>query len=449
MNTALALPARARMGESAHQFAGKQLKGPTTPTFWQTARFFRRPEQFLQECHQKYGDAFAVRWPGSRRHVLFAGPTAIRQILTSSEDLLCPTSEYATFLPFLSRRCAMRNVSPQRQEQKQALLRAFNNANCEAYVEKAAAKSRAMAAKFPVAEEFEVDGRVDEFAADLAVEIVLGESNSDTSTALKHNLNRGVGAYGPLLLACRAFRLPWACVGPWSVFEQTARNVHELAEPIVGDGRSRARDCIAAKYAVIAADGRFSRESIFGDLVMITMACYVAISTRTKLIIKALAENPRVQARLRDESPTRGVGNVFLDATFSELLRLYPNNPLVPRRAREDLTIDGFQVKAGDTVGVCTYLAHRRAETYTNPHEFRPERFIDRRYSPYEYLPFGGGTRKCPAANFAPKLLKAVTAGITSQCAFRLADRPANPQRMLGIHMGLSRPVAIVSGKAR
>ncbi|MET0114640.1 MAG: cytochrome P450, partial [Limnospira maxima] len=29
------------------------------------------------------------------------------------------------------------------------------------------------------------------------------------------------------------------------------------------------------------------------------------------------------------------------------------------------------------------------------PKKFRPERFLERRFSPYEYFPFGGGSRSC------------------------------------------------------
>ena len=38
---------------------------------------------------------------------------------------------------------------------------------------------------------------------------------------------------------------------------------------------------------------------------------------------------------------------------------------------------------------------------YPKPQTFLPERFLVQQYSPYEYLPFGGGTRRCLGAAFA------------------------------------------------
>ena len=40
-------------------------------------------------------------------------------------------------------------------------------------------------------------------------------------------------------------------------------------------------------------------------------------------------------------------------------------------------------------------MVHNLPELYPAPAEWRPERFLTRSYSPFEYLPFGGGHRRC------------------------------------------------------
>src|SRR5262249_10187037 len=57
--------------------------------------------------------------------------------------------------------------------------------------------------------------------------------------------------------------------------------------------------------------------------------------------------------------------------------------------------------EAGVTLLPCTYLVHRREDLYTEPHSFQPERFLERQYSPYEYFPFGGGSRVCIGTSLA------------------------------------------------
>ena len=70
----------------------------------------------------------------------------------------------------------------------------------------------------------------------------------------------------------------------------------------------------------------------------------------------------------------------------------------------------------------CIYLTHHREDIYSNPDEFRPERFLERRYSPFEYLPFGGGIRRCIGMAFAQFEMKLVISGILSSFELALAD---------------------------
>jgi cytochrome P450 len=77
-----------------------------------------------------------------------------------------------------------------------------------------------------------------------------------------------------------------------------------------------------------------------------------------------------------------------------------------------------------------SYLTHHREDIYPDPDEFRPERFLERRYSPYEYLPFGGGVRRCIGMAFAQFEMKLVISGILSNFELALAEsRSVRPVR--------------------
>jgi len=71
----------------------------------------------------------------------------------------------------------------------------------------------------------------------------------------------------------------------------------------------------------------------------------------------------------------------------------------------------GSSLEPGTVVVGCIYLAHHRTDVYPDPDEFRPERFLERRYSPFEYLPFGGGVRRCIGMAFAQFEMKLVISG--------------------------------------
>jgi cytochrome P450 family 110 len=121
----------------------------------------------------------------------------------------------------------------------------------------------------------------------------------------------------------------------------------------------------------------------------------------------------------------------YLNAVCSETLRIYPVGILTfPRVTRSRLELTGISLEPGTTVVGCIYLTHHREDIYPDPDEFRPERFLERRYSPYEYLPFGGGVRRCIGMAFAQFEMKLVITGILSCFELALADsRRVRPVR--------------------
>ncbi|CAJ1927155.1 unnamed protein product [Sphenostylis stenocarpa] len=117
-----------------------------------------------------------------------------------------------------------------------------------------------------------------------------------------------------------------------------------------------------------------------------------------------------------------------------EALRLYPQPPLLIRRALKSDVLpgghkgdkDGYEIPAGTDVFISVYNLHRSPYFWDRPDEFEPERFLvqnkneeiegwsgfDPSRSPgalypneiisdFAFLPFGGGPRKCVGDQFA------------------------------------------------
>jgi len=74
------------------------------------------------------------------------------------------------------------------------------------------------------------------------------------------------------------------------------------------------------------------------------------------------------------------------------------------------------------TIAPCIYLVHRRPELWPDPEQFKPERFLESRQSPYTFFPFGGGSRRCLGAAFATYQMKIVIAEILSRVELRKVD---------------------------
>ncbi|KAI3836992.1 hypothetical protein MKW98_005325, partial [Papaver atlanticum] len=159
---------------------------------------------------------------------------------------------------------------------------------------------------------------------------------------------------------------------------------------------------------------------------MITAASDTTSLTLT-WALALLITNPTVLRKAQDELDTK-VGKdrnveehdindlVYLQAIVKETLRMYAAAPLdVPHEAIVDCNIGGYEVRAGTRLVVNLWKLHRDPRVWSNPSEFKPERFLpqldggsggeaanlDFRGHSFEYLPFSSGRRMCPGIEFA------------------------------------------------
>jgi cytochrome P450 len=107
-----------------------------------------------------------------------------------------------------------------------------------------------------------------------------------------------------------------------------------------------------------------------------------------------------------DPSPAALAELPYLGAVCDEILRLYPPVPFALRRACEPFTLRGVELEPGDNLAIAMVVLHRNPGVFEQPDAFLPERFLARKYSPFELAPFGGGMRRCIGAAFGAHALR-------------------------------------------
>ncbi|RHZ68020.1 hypothetical protein CDV55_107584 [Aspergillus turcosus] len=131
-----------------------------------------------------------------------------------------------------------------------------------------------------------------------------------------------------------------------------------------------------------------------------------------------LMKNPQVLAKLREELDAV-LGNQdsaaryeqvkdlkYLRACLDEAMRLRPPTSLgLPRvTPPEGATVAGYQIAGDVTVSVPTYTLHRNPALFSDPEEYKPERWLDEIEGPKcraYVLPFSTGPRACIGRNLA------------------------------------------------
>jgi cytochrome P450 len=88
------------------------------------------------------------------------------------------------------------------------------------------------------------------------------------------------------------------------------------------------------------------------------------------------------------------------------------------------MAFGGWELPAGVHIAPSIFLLHRRPDLYPDPLAFRPERFLaDDPPGTYEWIPFGGGTRRCLGASFALFEMKIVLRTVLREVRLRQASR--------------------------
>jgi unspecific monooxygenase len=121
---------------------------------------------------------------------------------------------------------------------------------------------------------------------------------------------------------------------------------------------------------------------------------------------------------------------------------MYPVAMLALNRlVKSPLEVMGYNLEPGNLVVPCIYLTHHREDLYPDSKQFKPERFLERQFSTSEFLPFGGGNRRCIGMALALFEMKLVLATVLSQWEMELADtepvKPARKGALLGTGGGV------------
>ncbi|XP_020244492.1 protopine 6-monooxygenase-like [Asparagus officinalis] len=140
------------------------------------------------------------------------------------------------------------------------------------------------------------------------------------------------------------------------------------------------------------------------------------------LTLAALLDNTHVLEKVQEELDTVVGRNslvkesdiknlVYFQAVIKETFRLYPSSKTnLPHEAVEDCQIQGYHVPAGTQLLVNIWNLQRDPRVWTDPYEFKPERFLtksplDVRGQHFELIPFGSGRRACPGISFSLQVM--------------------------------------------
>jgi cytochrome P450 len=400
---------------------------PKSPPLVQTLRWAFRPLPFMQECRERYGDSFSVKFLGFERPmVMISDPAAIKALYTEREHGL-PPGRNIVLEPILGSRSLLLLEGSEHLARRRVMLPPFHGERMRSYEPLLAEIVDREIDSWPLEEEFRIHPRMQAITLELILRVVFGVAEGPRlerlRTLLARVLDETASPFTQLIgLATRRF----GSRGPWAKFEGQLKAVDELlyaeiAERRAAGGLEERDDILSALMLAHFEDGGAMSDTELRDQLMtLLLAGHETTATALAWTFDLLLRHPVELQRLRD-SIEAGEDD-YMRATISESLRLRPVVPLAGRRLSKELVADGLTLPAGTDVTPAIWLAHTRADVYPQPFAFRPERFIEDPPETYAWVPFGGGVRRCLGAAFAEFEMRIVLREVLSRCELRKAS---------------------------
>jgi len=400
---------------------------PRSSPLVQTLRWGLRPLAFMQECREKYGDSFSVRFLGFERPmVLISDPAAIKALYMERENGL-PPGRNIILEPILGPQSLLLQEGAEHLARRKLMLPSFHGERMRSYE---AILDEIVAAEidsWPLDREFPIHSRMQAVTLEAILRIVFGVADGPRlerlrgmlSTVLVETASPGAQLFG---LATRRFHGGNAMAR----FEGQLREVDELLFAEIAEHRARPdledRDDILSMLMLAEFEdgGRMSDKELRDQLMTLLLAGHETTATALAWTFDLLLRHPEPLRRLRD-SLEAGEDD-YLRATIAESLRLRPVIPLAGRRLAKELSVDGLTLPAGTDVTPAIWITHTRADLYPEPFAFQPERFLDQSPDTYAWIPYGGGIRRCLGASFAEFEMRIVLREVLSRCDLRKAS---------------------------
>ncbi|MBD0389092.1 MAG: cytochrome P450 [Nostoc sp. C3-bin3] len=427
----------------------KLPNGPQTHPWLQMYQWLTNPLEYIEYCAKRYGDIFTLQLGKNvAPQVFISNPQAIGQIFTTDPKQLDSGESAGIQAPLLGRQSLLALEGKPHQRQRKLLTPPLHGERMLAYGELICDITEQVTNQWQVGENFAVLSSMQAISFQVILKAVFGLEDGPRYEKLHEFLitilNPKIPILRTVLLLFPSLRQDLGAWSPWGKYLRLRQQIDELIYAQIRERKAQPdpsrTDILSLMMAARDEAGEPMTDlELRDELMTLLVAGHETTATSLSWALYWIHHQPRVREKLLQEldklgeqpDPNAIFRLPYLNAVCSETLRLYPVAVSgLNRLVKSPLQIGEYNFEPGTLLIPSIYLTHHREDLYPESKQFKPERFLERQFSPYEYLPFGGGNRRCIGMAFALFEMKLVLAKVLSHWEMELADsKPVQPVR--------------------
>ena len=413
----------------------------------QLVNWIVRPYNFLDKCARNYGDTFTIKLVGYPPLVFLSNPQAIKEIFAADAKQFDAGRSNGILRSLLGSNSLLLLDGDLHRRQRKLLMPPFHSEKVKSYGETICQITKEVGNQWQPNHLFLASKAMQDITLEVILQTVFGLREGERYQQLKPLLVSLLDLTGFSLCNIYIF-FPWLQqnLGGWSPWGKVVRQrkqIYELLQAEIEERRSQSsvteNDLLSLMLLARDEDGQpLTDLELKDELITMLVVGHDTTAAALAWALYWIHKSPEVKAKLLQEltslgdspNPLKIASLPYLTAVANESLRIYPIVPNVfPRVARQEVKINGKSFPSETTFVPCIYLLHHRKDIYPEPKQFKPERFLKRQFLGWEFMPFGGGNRRCLGSALAMLEIKLVLATILTDFSLKLAsEQPIKPR---------------------
>ncbi|MBE9206651.1 cytochrome P450 [Nostoc sp. LEGE 06077] len=421
-----------------------------TPSLIQKLQWIVDPVNYMESAAKIYPDIFTANIVGFGCPVVFVNhPKAIQEIFTNDRKKFAALGEAnRIFQPLIGNTSTIMLDGDRHRQRRQLLMPPFHGERMQAYGSLICDLTEKVFSELPLNKSFSARTVVQEVSLLIILEAVFGLHKGERYYQLRRLLALLMDVFkSPLTSSFLLLPFLQKDLGDWSPWGKFMRQRQQIDQLLYAEIAERREQPDPNRIDILSllmsardeAGNAMTDQELRDELMTLLLAGHETASTAMAWALYWIHYQPEIREKLLQELAT--LGNhpdpmsifrlPYLTNVINETLRIYPLlMATLPRVAQEPVELLGHPIEPGTVLIGGIYLIHHRDSLYTNPDKFQPERFLNHQFSPYEYMPFGAGVRRCLGEALALFEMKLVLATILSGYQLELeSQRPEKAQR--------------------
>lgn len=433
----------------------RDVPGSRRPGLMQVVEYAFFPERFTRRNVARFGPLFRMK--GAVGHlVLSASPEHAKKIFAADPDAF-GTLGTASLSGILGARSVLVTDGPVHRRQRKLLTPPLHGPRLRAFATAMQSIAHQHLDGLREGRRLAAHELTTEFTLDVILRTVFGVTAGAETAELRPVVLRMLEGFSPLVIF--APFLQSRHFPPYKTYLASRARFDRTIDALIAKRRAQGEgeDVLSLLLAARYDDGAPMDDAEIRDqLLTLLLAGHETTAITLAWVLDFVLRRPELLHRVRAE--VEGVTDPealqklpLLGAVIDETMRIVPIVTDVARIPKAPFELEpGLTIPTGTPLIVLIEGIHRDPSIYPEPDTYRPERFLQRRYAPTEFLPFGGGNRRCLGAAFSEHEARIFLASLLQRLDVRLtSSRPSRRVRR-NITMGPADGVPIeILGRRR